>query len=157
MPKGGQREAKGRPREAKERPRGGQGEAKGGQREAKGGQGEAKGRPRGGQERPKAAKAAQDANQAEKGRRKSGFGDPKMFGFWNENDAKSQTKSKKRFLENRAFDREWCEFTERRPGQARPERPCKAWPSQARPFEAKRRETRNHNLGLGGGEFSPAP
>ena len=113
-PKGGQ----GEPREAKERPKGGQGSPKGGQREAK--------------ERPRAAQGGQSRPKSEKEVGVSGFRVPKTIGFWRENDAKIQPKSKTRFLENRALVREWCAFSERRPGQARPERPCKAL-AKARP------------------------
>ena len=124
-PKRGQERPKGGQREAKVRPRGGQGEAKRGQRAAKGDQKEAKGRPREAQGRQSRPKSEKDVGVP-------GFRVPKTIGFWRENDAKIQPKSKKRFLENRALVREWCAFSERRPGQARPERPCKAL-AKARP------------------------
>ena len=52
-----------------------------------------------------------------------------------ENGAKIQPKSRKRFLENERLAWAPCSFSEIRPGQARPERPCKAL---AKPGQASR-------------------
>ena len=129
MAKGCQREAKG-----------GQGEAKGGQRQAKERPREAKGRPRVPKGRPRRGQGEAKGGQGRPGQarrpknlKKSVFWISFWLPFWRHRASKSQPKSEKRSLENRALVREWCAFRERRPSQARPERPRKARPSQGRP------------------------
>ena len=119
---GVQGDAKGSPRDAKGTPGGGQGTPKGGQGEARRGQREAKD----GQSNPEAEKVAGDP-----------FSGTKQNGqTLNGTLFRKRAKIEERFLENPALARKWCDFSERKPSQAR-----QASPSQRKPFRPDRRDS----------------